>query len=87
MNNKVLVKLIVPSLDKSFDLFIPINETIYTVKNLIVKSLEEIDLKSVNTPFVLINKISSRVYNNREVVIDTDIRNATELLLFYNFNL
>ena len=27
------------------------------------------------------------VYNNKEIVINTDIRNATELMLLYNFNL
>lgn len=87
MNNKVLIKLIVPSLDKSYDLFIPINETIYKIKKLILESLNDIDTNMLNVSYVLINKINSRVYNNKEIVINTDIRNATELMLLYNFNL
>lgn len=87
MNNKVLIKLIVPSLDKSYDLFIPVNETIYNIKKLILESLNDIDTNMLNVSYVLINKINSRVYNNKEIVINTDIRNATELMLLYNFNL
>ncbi len=87
MNNKVLIKLIVPSLDKSYDLFIPVNETIYKIKKLILESLNDIDTNMLNVSYVLINKINSRVYNNKEIVINTDIRNATELMLLYNFNL
>ena len=34
MDNKVLVKLVIPELDDSFDLFIPVNVTIYKLKNL-----------------------------------------------------
>ena len=87
MNNKVLIKLIVPSLDKAYDLFIPVNETIYKIKKLILESLNDIDTNMLNVSYVLINKINSRVYNNKEIVINTDIRNATELMLLYNFNL
>lgn len=87
MNNKVLIKLIVPSLDKSYDLFIPVNATIYKIKKLILESLNDIDTNMLNVSYVLINKINSRVYNNKEIVINTDIRNATELMLLYNFNL
>ena len=87
MNNKVLIKLIVPSLDESYDLFIPVNETIYKIKKLILESLNDIDTNMLNVSYVLINKINSRVYNNKEIVINTDIRNATELMLLYNFNL
>ena len=87
MNNKVLIKLIVPFLDKSYDLFIPVNETIYKIKKLILESLNDIDTNILNVSYVLINKINSRVYNNKEIVINTDIRNATELMLLYNFNL
>ena len=87
MNNKVLIKLIVNSLDKSYDLFIPVNETIYKIKKLILESLNDIDTNMLNVSYVLINKINSRVYNNKEIVINTDIRNATELMLLYNFNL
>ena len=32
MNNKVLIKLIVPEIDEEFDIFIPVNEIIWKIK-------------------------------------------------------
>lgn len=82
MNNKVLIKLMVPELDTSYDLFIPVNESILVFKNLIVKAISDINgckLKD-SSSYVLINKNNSRIYKNSEIIIDTDIRNASCLL-------
>ena len=32
MNNKILIKLIVPDLDNTYDIFIPVNELVWRVK-------------------------------------------------------
>lgn len=86
MNNKVLIKLIVPELDNDFDIFIPVNEIIWKVKKLIVKSISdlsgiELDLRQ---EYTLLNKQNNRIYDNNEIIINTDIRNSTELLLISN---
>lgn len=83
MENKVLIKLFVPELDTNFELFIPVNVTIYNIKELVIKSIPDIinfnfDAKS---NYILINKVTSRIYSNNEIVINTDIRNASELIL------
>ena len=39
MENKVLIKLIMPELDEEFDIFIPVNELIWKIKKLIIKSI------------------------------------------------
>lgn len=82
LNNKVLVKLIVPELDSSFDVFIPVNEVVWKVKKLMAKSIYDLtngDL-DYNKEYVLVNKTNSKIYDNNVVIIDTDIRNATELI-------
>ena len=82
MNNKVLIKLFFPKLEKTFDMYIPVNQIIWKINILLVKaisSLCNIDLKSDN--YVLINKTTGKIYGNNEILIETDIRNATELLL------
>lgn len=82
MNNKVLVKLLVPELDASFDVFIPVNEVVWRVKKIMAKSIFDLtngDL-DVNKEYVLINKLTSKFYENNSIIIDTDIRNATELI-------
>lgn len=82
MENKVLIKLIVPELDTSFDVFIPVNEFIWRIKKLLMKSVSDL----TNTPFsnqldfVLINKEDSTLYRDNDLIINTDIRNGSELI-------
>ncbi len=82
MENKVLIKLIVPELEMNFDLFIPVNEVIWKVKKMVVKSVSDITNINFNAEnYNLVNKDNSKIYNNNDIIIDTDIRNATELIL------
>ena len=83
MNNKILIKLMIPEFDLSYDLFIPVNEVVWKLKRLIMKSIQDLSGISINNidEALFINKDNSRVYNNNEIVINTDIRNGTELIL------
>jgi len=84
MENKVLIKLIMFDMDECFDIFIPVNEIIWKIKKLIIKSISDITNISldINKEYILINKDNSKIYDNNEIVINTDIRNGTELILF-----
>ena len=42
MENKVLIRVMVPLLDDSFDCFIPVNEVIWKIKKLIIKSISDL---------------------------------------------
>lgn len=83
MINKVLIKLYVPELDYTFDIFIPVNEIIWKIKKLILKSVFDLTGGSIDISkdYALINKNTSKYYDNNSIVINTDIRNATELIL------
>lgn len=83
MENKVLVKLIVPEISEVFDVFLPVNEVVWKIKKMLVKCITDIDNVSFdsNKDFLLIKKENSKVYSNNELIINTDIRNATELVL------
>lgn len=83
MENKVLIKLIVPQIDEEFDVFIPVNEIVWKIKKMFLKSVVDLSNISLNTnmEYVLINKNTTRIYNNNEIIINTDIRNSTELIL------
>ena len=81
MNNKILTKLMVPEFEISFDLFIPINEIVWKIKKMIAKSISDITSVDFNTnDYILIDKNSSRIYKNNDIIINTDIRNTAELL-------
>ncbi len=82
-SNKVLVRLTVPDLDESYDVFIPINRKIGNVIELLNKSLNEMT-KGIyvgNSSQSLYNKYTSMRYNNNLLVIETDIRNGTHVIL------
>ena len=81
MKNKVLVRLIIPELDTSFDVFVPINEVIWRLKILFMKSISDLSSFSLPTDvnYLLLNKDTGKIYQNNELVLNTDIRNGTEL--------
>lgn len=88
MKNKVLIKLTAPEIDYSFDIFIPTNELVWKIKKLIVKSIN--DLTGVgldlNVDYILLNQTTCQVYPNNITIYQTDIRNATELILLLEKN-
>ena len=87
MKNKVLVKLFIPEIDTFFDVFIPVNEVVWKLKKMLVKVVSDVvnvDL-DINRDYILINSDNNRIYKNNEIVIDTDIRNACELILFSKY--
>ena len=83
MNNKVLVKIVVPEVDHVFDVFIPVNEVVWKIKKLVSKCIS--DLTGSNFDFskeyVFVNPKTGKTYGENEVIINTDIRNSTELVL------
>ena len=83
MKNKVLIKLIVPELDETFDVFIPVNELVWKIKRIILKAIGDLSNANIDTniEYVLLNKDNSKIYNNNEIILDTDIRNSSELIL------
>ena len=82
MKNKVLIKLIVPELDTTFDVFVPVNEIMWKIKKLITKSVFDLSGGSIDMDkeYVLMNKNTGMCYDNNVILYDTDIRNATEVL-------
>ena len=83
MNNKVLIKVIFPELSKTFDVYIPVNERVWKIKKLIIKSVcdltrENLDL---NKEYGFINKNSGKMYDSNNQGIETDIKNGTEIII------
>ena len=83
MNNKILIKLIFPELNDTFDIFIPANEIIWKIKKMLLKCVGELSNTNIdmNAKYILLNKDNSRIYKNNDLVIETDIRNCTELVM------
>lgn len=82
MNNKVLIKVILPNMELEYDMFVPVNEQLWKIEKLAVKciyDLANIKYNPKSDPYIIINKITGQIYDKNLVVLDTDIRNGTEL--------
>ena len=83
MNNKILIELEIPLIEKRYDLFIPINKKVGTVKNLIENALVEL------TDSAYVPKDDSNFYSNEtgeifdvnKTVRDTNLRNGSRIIL------
>ena len=83
MNNKILIELEIPLIEKRYDLFIPINKKVGTVKNLIENALVEL------TDSAYVPKDDSNFYSKEtgerfdvnKTVRDTNLRNGSRIIL------
>lgn len=85
MKTKVIIKAIFPSLDRCYDIKIPVNEVLWKVCKLLSKAIYDmngINIDVMGSSFVMMNKTTGIIYNLNTTVIDTDIRNGTEIVFF-----
>lgn len=83
MKNKILVHISVPEIGEEFDLFVPINKRIGNVLILINKAINELTNGAlpISTTNCLFNSFTGEKYLYNSLVIDTNIRNGTKLIL------
>lgn len=83
MKNKVLVKLRVPEIDKEFDIYLSVNKKIGNIILLLNKAINEMteDQFKISNNNVLYNSFTGEKYDVDKLLIDTDIRNGSELVL------
>ncbi len=83
MNNKILIGLYVPLIEKSYDIYIPINKKIGTVKKLIEDGLRELTDNSyiIKEDSNFYNKENGQIYDVNKTVRETDLENGSKILL------
>lgn len=83
MKNKVLVKVYVPSIDEQYEIYIPTNETINKVLELIIKSVYELSDSNLNLEekHYILDPDTSIVYTNDQIIRDTNIKNSKKIIL------
>ena len=81
--NKILVELSIPSIEKTYDLYIPINKKIGTVKGLIEESLVELtdNAYEIREDTNFFSKETGEIYNVNSTVVDTDLENGSRIIL------
>ena len=83
MKNKVLIKVYVPIIDEEYEIYIPTNESIKKVLELIVKSIYELSdsYLDISVNHYLLDPNTSNIYMNDQIIRDTDIKNSKKLIL------
>ena len=83
MNNKILISLEIPLIETNYDLFVPINKKVGTIKSLIENSLQELT-ENAYTPRDDTNfysKDTGEIYDVNKTIRDTDLKNGSRIVL------
>jgi hypothetical protein len=83
MNNKILIELEIPLIETKYDLFIPINKKVGTIKSLIENSLMELtdNAYSPRQDTNFYSKDTGEIYDVNRTVRDTDLKNGSRIIL------
>lgn len=83
MKNKILIKVYVVSISEEYDIYIPTNESIKKVLELIVKSISELSDGRLNnnSNYCLLDCETNQLYKYDLIVRDTNIVNGKKLIL------
>lgn len=83
MKYKVLIKLYVPEIEEVYEMYIPINKTIGEISVLLSKLIHDLSkVYPIKNNLCLCNRHSGIIYERNHQIINTDIRNGTELVIF-----
>lgn len=81
--NKILIRLYIPLVERSYDIYIPINKTIGTVKKQIENGLVEItdDSYEIRKDTNFYSKDTGEIYDINKTVRETDLKNGSKIIL------
>ena len=82
-NNKILIELEIPLIEVKYDMFIPINKKIGTIKSLVEESLVELtdNAYSPRSDSNLYSKETGDIYDVNKTVRETDLKNGSRIIL------
>lgn len=83
IENKVLVTINVPSLEKAFDAYIPVNRKIYNVVEMLKKIFYSISQGAFSKDgnYLIYNALDGEEYDPNALIRDTNIRNGSTIIL------
>lgn len=83
IENKVLVSVNVPILEKKYDVYFPVNRKIYNVIGMIKSSLYELSQGSfdMSKEYILYNMENGEPYDMSMLVRESNIRNGSKVIL------
>lgn len=83
MMNKILVKVMVPTIEGNFEVWVPLNEKASNVIELLIKGVKELSsgiYKPTANP-ILYNKVTGQPFDTKKTVKENGMQNASEVIL------
>ena len=83
MKNKILIEVEVPMVEKKYDLYIPVNKRVGTIKKLLEETISEITDKAYKPSEAtnFFSKETGMIYDVNQNVRDTDLKNGSRIIL------
>lgn len=82
-SNKILLEVYVPLIQEEYDIFVPINKSIGTIKKIIEKGIMDLSTSGyvVHEDTNLYSKETGEIYDVNQKLIDTDLKNGSRIIL------
>lgn len=83
MEYTVLIKIYFPTLEEEFEVYIPTTKTLNYVARMAQKAIVDNynnNYKIKERP-IICNKVTGQIYERDKLIIDTDIRNGSKLII------
>ena len=82
--NKYLITVIVPVIEEEYDLYIPNNKKVGTIKTLILDTLKELSNNTFNkniNEVRLLDRETGSEFENNVYIKDSNIRNGSKIII------
>jgi len=81
--NKLLIKVLVPKLETSYEIFVPINKKMHRIRKQIIQAINELNDNAlgIDDDILLYDKLTGEAFNLNAMVKDSGLKNGSELIL------
>ena len=81
VNNKLLIVLYVPTVEKEYSVFVPVGKTIGAIKTYMCDIVSELSEQKLINKMYLYDKDGRNKYEDNQLLKNTNIKNGTRLIL------
>lgn len=82
-SNKILLEVFVPLIEEEYDVFVPVNKSMGTIKKIIEKGIIDLSDNSyiLKEDTNLYSKDTGDIYNVNLKLTETDLKNGSQIIL------
>ena len=83
MDNKILLEVFVPAIEQEYDVFVPVNKTMGTIKKIIEAGIIDLsdNVYMIKNDTNLYSKETGQMYDVNLKLTDTDLKNGSQVIL------